>query len=111
MPESAEKLPMPPAAESDSALADMARGVRFEISSEASCQWEAASQEELEEQLNGYEQIELINRGGMGLVYRALHRELKRHVAIKVLDVSLLKNESAEDYLGRFFREGHRWQD
>lgn len=106
MPESAEKLPMPPAAESDSALADMARGVRFEISSEASCQWEAASQEELEEQLNGYEQIELINRGGMGLVYRVFHRELKRHVAIKVLDVSLLKNESAEDYLGRFFREG-----
>jgi len=39
---------------------------------------------------NKYEIIELISSGGMGSVYKALHRELGKYVAIKVLLVDKL---------------------
>jgi serine/threonine protein kinase len=48
--------------------------------------------------LGPYEIIELIGRGGMGEVYRAIDRRLQRDVAIKV---------SASRFGERFEREAH----
>ena len=43
--------------------------------------------------LERYEDIEIIGRGGMGLVFRARDREIDKVVALKVLLPSLAKNE------------------
>ncbi|TMR39895.1 protein kinase domain-containing protein [Nonomuraea zeae] len=49
-----------------------------------------------------YELLELLGRGGMGVVYRARDRELERIVAIKVLPAQMLRDE---DFRARFRRE------
>ena len=52
--------------------------------------------------LGQYELQELLGRGGMGAVYRAYQRTLKRAVAVKVLPASLATDP---DYVARFTRE------
>jgi eukaryotic-like serine/threonine-protein kinase len=49
-----------------------------------------------------YEIIEPIGYGGMGIVFRALHVELNRRVALKILSPELVSDPTA---LGRFRRE------
>jgi serine/threonine protein kinase len=53
--------------------------------------------------LGRYEIRRLIGRGGMGSVYEALHRDLKKRVAIKMLLPTLAANPDAKT---RFLREG-----
>ncbi len=52
--------------------------------------------------LGQYELQELLGRGGMGAVYRAYQRALKRAVAVKVLPAALAADP---DYVARFTRE------
>ncbi len=54
------------------------------------------------EQIEGYQIISRIGKGGMGSVYLAKQKKLGRLVAIKVLPPRLAQNE---DYLARFRRE------
>lgn len=53
-------------------------------------------------QLGQYELLEKIGQGGMGIVYRALHLNLKREVAIKLLPSHLTKSQT---HRTRFYRE------
>lgn len=64
------------------ALAQGAFEARSRTSGEA---WEPPTLEDLQLQLPQYEVTAFIARGGMGAVYRAIQRTLKREVAIKVL--------------------------
>ena len=52
--------------------------------------------------LGRYEIGRLLGRGGMGAVYEAVHRDLKKRVAIKVLSTALAGEEAKQ----RFLREG-----
>lgn len=54
------------------------------------------------EMLPGYEILDVLGRGGMGVVYRAKQNTLQRDVAIKTLLVNLLNNPKA---ITRFERE------
>lgn len=54
------------------------------------------------EMLPGYEIVDVLGRGGMGVVYRAMQTNLQRDVAIKTLLVNLLSNPKA---ITRFERE------
>ncbi len=47
--------------------------------------WDPPTLEEMQRQLPQYEVMAFLARGGMGAVYRAIQRTLKREVAIKVL--------------------------
>ncbi len=49
-----------------------------------------------------YEVLELIGKGGMGDVYKARHRMMKRTVALKVIKPEFIRNPEAVD---RFHRE------
>jgi Protein kinase domain len=53
--------------------------------------------------LGRYEIRRLLGRGGMGAVYEAVHSDLKKRVAVKVLFGSLAANDEAKQ---RFLREG-----
>ncbi len=53
-------------------------------------------------ELPGYEIYERIGKGGMAMVYRALHYNLDREVAIKVMDPAM---NSDEQFSERFVRE------
>jgi serine/threonine-protein kinase len=53
--------------------------------------------------LGRYQIRRLIGQGGMGCVYEAIHRDLKKRVAIKTLLPALAANAEAKE---RFFREG-----
>ncbi|HET6149113.1 MAG TPA: serine/threonine-protein kinase [Polyangia bacterium] len=53
--------------------------------------------------LGRYEIRRLIGQGGMGCVYEAVHRDLKKRVAIKTLLPALASNADAKQ---RFLREG-----
>ena len=57
---------------------------------------------EIGEELAGYKVEALAGRGGMGVVYRAEHLHLGRHVALKVLTADLAGNRS---FRQRFIRE------
>ena len=53
-------------------------------------------------EIPGYEIYERLGRGGMATVYRALHLNLDREVAIKVMDASMSADENFSE---RFIRE------
>lgn len=57
---------------------------------------------EINEELAGYKIEALAGRGGMGVVFRAEHLHLGRHVALKVLTADLAGNRS---FRQRFIRE------
>ncbi|MEH6636697.1 MAG: serine/threonine-protein kinase [Halioglobus sp.] len=53
-------------------------------------------------ELPGYEVYERVGRGGMASVYRALHLNLDREIAVKVMDPAM---NSDENFSERFIRE------
>src|SRR5947208_140502 len=57
---------------------------------------------EIGEVLAGYKIEAIAGRGGMGVVFRAEHLHLGRHVALKVLTADLAGNRS---FRARFIRE------
>ena len=87
----------------DAALAKARRLMDAPVESSAADQMRAAWQPANRE-LGVYELLRPLGRGGMGAVYLANHRQLKKHVAIKLLPV--LSAEDS-DVRARFQREIH----
>jgi eukaryotic-like serine/threonine-protein kinase len=57
------------------------------------------------EELAGFEIIRPLNRGGMGIVYKARQTDLNRLVALKVVAPEVLGGDDHAEYLERFRRE------
>ena len=57
------------------------------------------------EGLAGFEIIRPLNRGGMGIVYKARQTDLNRMVALKVVAPEVLGGDDHAEYLERFRRE------
>lgn len=55
--------------------------------------------ERLPRRVNNYELLEIIGRGGMGVVYRARHVPLERHVALKLVRRVTLGNDEAVRFI------------
>lgn len=67
--------------------------------------WQAPAALELDAVLPGYQVIDLLGRGGMGAVYRALQPNLDRDVAIKILPLELASGGGGQHFTERFKQE------
>ncbi len=54
---------------------------------------------------DNYVVYDIIGRGGMGIVYKAIHRRLDRVVAVKTIHLSLLEGDEREEVRSRFAAE------
>src|SRR5262245_5301065 len=57
------------------------------------------------EQLAGFEVIRLLNRGGMGVVYKARQVDLNRPAALKIIAPDVLGRHDSAEFVERFRRE------
>ena len=76
-------------------LAEMGKLTSFQIESASRRQFDLL-------RIAGYEVLELLGKGGMGTVYKARHRRMKRIAAVKILSPEVARQEA---FVQRFQRE------
>lgn len=93
-----------PSARLTAAIGSLQEPTQVDLTAQLSAGNEAAAAPvgELPRHIGPYEILELVGRGGMGLVYKAFDPALGRHVAIKVMADSFVAHHDA---LQRFRRE------